>query len=806
MSVNTVKLGLMPPLTGLVGIYGTEIARAGQIACQEVNESGGVLGKPLEIVIEDDGSLPESAVAAATKLVEEHQCVAIIGNLLSNSRISVAYRVAEPSKIPYLNFSFYEGSILSRYFFHFAALPNQQIEHMIPYMREKYGPRMFFAGNNYEWPRGSIDAGKRALLQVGGKILGEEYTPIGVSIADIDHLLDQVEAASPDVFVPYFAGADQVNLITRFTERGMKSHIAVVMGHYDEMMASKLAPEVREGFYSSNTYFMTVDTPENRNYLARLENWSGVTGIWPKGNGILTNFGEGTYVCVKAFAKAANLAGNLEAEALVDALNTLTISGLQGELRMDPVTHHARVNTYLSRCNAEGRFDIVEHFGAIDPVLPERYNHQRISHQATLEDDIRLQSRMLEQMSEAVMLINSHDETILYVNHGANRLFGYDNNELLGSRLSRLDAPPKDMPEISEVLAHKGKWQGETRMQRKDGVYVWGYASLSTFTHPVHGEVWLASYSDITLRKQADEKLDHYHKHLEELVAERTSALQAANEHLQTSLQQLHETQDQLVQSEKMASLGGLVAGVAHEINTPVGVGVTAISHLQMKLDEYGTRYESGELTRSDFEGLLDLANEVGSIIHSNLDRAAGLIRSFKQVAVDQTSNEVRNFELKEYLNEILQSLNPNLKSAAHTVSVNCADGIVLCNHPGALSQVMTNLIMNSIIHGFDGRTNGNIIINVNQTNDNKVTIDYIDNGKGISQENIQKIFEPFFTTRRGQGGSGLGMHIVYNLVNQTLGGKIHCSSREGEGIAFQIILPGVIKQGKTASDLRHTG
>ena len=154
-----IKLGLMPPLTGLVRIYGPEISRAGQIACQEVNENGGVLGRPLELFIEDDGSLPESAVAAAEKLVIRDQCTAIIGNLLSNSRIAVAYRVVEPRKIPYLNFSFYEGSIASRYFFHFAALPNQQIERMIPYMREKYGPRMFFAGNNYEWPRGSINAG-----------------------------------------------------------------------------------------------------------------------------------------------------------------------------------------------------------------------------------------------------------------------------------------------------------------------------------------------------------------------------------------------------------------------------------------------------------------------------------------------------------------------------------------------------------------------------------------------------------------------------------------------------------------------
>ncbi|MDH5656944.1 MAG: substrate-binding protein, partial [Spirochaetia bacterium] len=351
MTQDPVNIGLMPPLTGLVGIYGTEIARAGQIACAEINEAGGVLGRTLQLIIEDDGSLPESSVEAATKLVDDHKCSAIIGNLLSNSRIAVAYRVAEPKKVPYLNFSFYEGSILSRYFFHFAALPNQQIDRMIPIMADKFGKSMFFAGNNYEWPRGSIDAAKKTLLRLGGRILGEEYTSIGVPIDQIDLLLDRVEEQKPDVFVPYFAGADQVNLLIRFTERGLKKNMAVVMGHYDEMMASKLSPEVREGFYSSNTYFMSLKTPGNLGYLKRLSSWPGVSGVWPKGNGILTNFGEGAYICVKAFAGAANTAGSIDPEALVDALNTIQISGPQGEVRMDPVSHHARVNTYLSCCN-----------------------------------------------------------------------------------------------------------------------------------------------------------------------------------------------------------------------------------------------------------------------------------------------------------------------------------------------------------------------------------------------------------------------------------------------------------------------
>ncbi|NQU56556.1 MAG: ABC transporter substrate-binding protein, partial [Rhodospirillales bacterium] len=512
MPGTPIKLGLMPPLTGLVGMYGPEIARAGLIACQEVNENGGVLGRPLELVVEDDGSLPESAVAAAENLVIRDRCSAIIGNLLSNSRIAVAYRVAEPRKIPYLNFSFYEGSIVSRYFFHFAALPNQQIERMIPYMREKFGPRMFFAGNNYEWPRGSIHASKIALEGAGGVVVGEEYCPIGVNAADIESLLDQVAETAPDVFVPYFAGTDQLALLTRFTERGLKKRMGVVMGHYDEMMASNLSPEVREGFYSSNTYFMTVDTPGNRDFLARLSNFPEVTGVWPQGNGILTNFGEGTYICVKAFAEAANRAGSLESEALVDVLETIDIQSPQGTVQMSPQNHHAKVNTYLSRCGADGVFSIIEEFGAIDPILPDRYRHQAVKQSATLEEDLRLQARILELMSEAVFLVGVEDRSVVYANPGAERMFGYDAGELLGLPITQFCQAPEGgsktfFEDVFSVLVHKGEWQGEIRRNAKDGSD--GICSLSVFafTHPIHGEVWLFVATDITERKEVEERM-----------------------------------------------------------------------------------------------------------------------------------------------------------------------------------------------------------------------------------------------------------------------------------------------------------
>ena len=538
MNGDTIKLGLMPPLTGLVGIYGSEISRAGQIACQEINANGGVLGRQLELVIEDDASLPESAVTAATKLTDQHKCTAIIGNLLSNSRIAVAYSVAEPRKVPYLNFSFYEGSIRSRYFFHFAALPNQQIDRMIPYMREKYGPRVFFAGNNYEWPRGSIDAAKRSLKSVGGEVVGELYCPIGVDDKVIEDLLDQLTTKSPDVFVPYFAGEDQVKLLTRFTERGLKERMAVVMGHYDEMMASTLSPEVREGFYSSNSYFMSVDTDENRHYLEQLRKQSGVSGIWPQGNGILTNFGEGTYVCVKAFAEAANIAGTLDSEALVDALKRVSVSTPQGTVQMDPGHQHARVNTYLSRCGVDGAFEIIEKFGALDPVLPERYEHQLLSDSINLEEDYRLQARVLEQMSEAVFLVSSSDNRIVYSNAGALRMFGFSKQEMQFQSIERLYRQQTDGPnhyqQTVQVLQQKGEWRGEVKLCKKEGESVWCSITITSFTHhdPTLGEVWLWVLNDVSGRKRIEDELALYHSQLEALVEQRADQLQESEARL----------------------------------------------------------------------------------------------------------------------------------------------------------------------------------------------------------------------------------------------------------------------------------
>lgn len=300
----------------------------------------------------------------------------------------------------------------------------------------------------------------------------------------------------------------------------------------------------------------------------------------------------------------------------------------------------------------------------------------------------------------------------------------------------------------------------------------------------------LASFSrDITAQRESEETIRRMNESLELRVRERTRQLEEANQELKHALDQLTTAHKQLVESEKMASLGGLVAGVAHEINTPVGIGVTAASHLEDKTKNILVEYKAGGLKRASLEQYLNVCDESTRMILSNLKRAAELIRSFKQVAVDRSTEDRRVFHLRAYLDEILMSLRPHLKKTEHTVSVICDPKLIMDSYPGALSQIITNLVMNSLVHAFEPGEAGRITISAAQDRD-QVQINYADNGKGIPNENLDKIFEPFYTTRRGRGGTGLGLHILYNLVTQKLGGTVRCESTPGQGTSFTLLLP----------------
>lgn len=256
-----------------------------------------------------------------------------------------------------------------------------------------------------------------------------------------------------------------------------------------------------------------------------------------------------------------------------------------------------------------------------------------------------------------------------------------------------------------------------------------------------------------------------------------------------TDVTELVRARNDLIRQEKMAALGGLVAGVAHEINTPVGIGITAVSFLQERAREFSAHYAAGKMKRSDLENFLSVLDETLASLDTNLHRAAGLVRSFKQVAVDQSSDARRPFNVKEYIGEILDSLRPRLKRTPHIITVDCPDDIEIESFPGAWSQILTNLVINSLQHAFSADGPGHIDIGV-RLDPGTITLTYRDDGRGMPADQAARIFDPFFTTRRSEGGSGLGMHIVYNLVTQQLGGRIGCTTAPGKGISFTIILP----------------
>lgn len=277
---------------------------------------------------------------------------------------------------------------------------------------------------------------------------------------------------------------------------------------------------------------------------------------------------------------------------------------------------------------------------------------------------------------------------------------------------------------------------------------------------------------------------------LEEKVQQRTNALKEANSELIQTLEKLHQFQRQMVQNEKMASLGDMVAGVAHEVNTPIGLGVTASTMMLDRLSDMRKAFEDKSLKASSLSKFIAEGEENLNIIYRNLNRAAELISSFKQVAVDQSSENNRVFSFSKLMEEILMSMRPKLKKVNHQINVHCADDLVVESKAGPINQIMINLIMNSIIHGFEDMDKGQIDITIETIDDIKVSIEFKDNGKGIPEYLRKRIFDPFVTTKRGQGGSGLGMHLVYNLVTQALNGSISIVSEEGQGVQFRILFP----------------
>ncbi len=337
-------------------------------------------------------------------------------------------------------------------------------------------------------------------------------------------------------------------------------------------------------------------------------------------------------------------------------------------------------------------------------------------------------------------------------------------------------------------LAHfRGKtefYDVSYRVRRVDGGWCWLQTRGRAVEWDEIGRVTVISGTnyDISELKTAEIALKKLAEELEQRVIERTADLTFA-------VEQLRSAQRQLVDSEKMAALGNLVAGVAHEINTPLGISVTAASHLGEISQRLTRQLESGQLKKSDLSDFADQSQTAVELVMINLRRASELVKSFKQVAVDQSSEQRRMIELKPYLLDILNSLRPTTKRFRHVIEIDIQEGIHWDSYPGALYQTISNLVLNALNHAFSEQDRGVIIIQASAGID-AISLSVSDNGCGMDSDTANHIFEPFFTTKRGQGGSGLGLHIVFNLVTSVLGGSISVQTAPGQGARFLIHVP----------------
>lgn len=379
------------------------------------------------------------------------------------------------------------------------------------------------------------------------------------------------------------------------------------------------------------------------------------------------------------------------------------------------------------------------------------------------------QRELLEAIPTPLAVTRLSDRTMLHVNQPASALLGLDADE--DTVLDHL--MPVDRERLFEQLGlHGAVNEFEAELVGPGGAHLWALMSARLLIY--QGErCLLMTIIPISERKRMEQEL------------------RGAKDKAEGAFADLKHAQQNLIQAEKLASLGGLVAGIAHEINTPVGIGLTGASTLASESSKLRTLYEKQEMTEDDFLDYIATAVETSALLMSNMNRAAELIQSFKQVAVDQTSAERRRFDLKSYIEEILNSLTPTIKKRRHAVEVDCPDGIAMDSYPGVLSQVLTNLVMNALIHAYEDHEAGTLTIKVKDRGDS-VQLAFKDDGKGIPANHLSRIFDPFFTTRRSRGGSGLGLHIVYNVVTSSLNGQVDVTSEVGLGTTFTLTFPKV--------------
>ncbi|WP_417788790.1 ATP-binding protein [Terasakiella pusilla] len=453
-------------------------------------------------------------------------------------------------------------------------------------------------------------------------------------------------------------------------------------------------------------------------------------------------------------------------------------------------------------------------------VLELQNREESLKKEKQIKEDLLVQAQNSLHASEAAMMKNKaqwnmvsqivnsspiatyvmdKNHVVTHWNTAAERLTGASVMKMIGQTSVWKAFYKSERPVLADLIIDKAydqieHYYGASRLKGSADRNVWeaeshfdslpsGPKTMKFYAAAIQngdGEVIgaIQSIQDVTEERELQSKL-------EERVDERTHKLNMANKKLEDTIDLLKLTQDELIEAEKMSSLASLVGGVAHEVNTPLGVCITASTHQAECRQHLSQKITEQKLKKSDLDVFLDQCSKTEEILDLNLKRAAGLIRSFKQVAVDQNSEEEREIDLQTYIGEILTSLHPNIKKTQVEVVSNIPANIHFKTYPGSLAQIITNLVMNSLIHAFPDQT-GQITIEAD-FDGAVVYLLFSDNGVGMSGQTVRKIFEPFYTTKRNSGGSGLGMHIVYNLVTHKLKGSIKCISQPQKGSQFVI-------------------
>lgn len=416
----------------------------------------------------------------------------------------------------------------------------------------------------------------------------------------------------------------------------------------------------------------------------------------------------------------------------------------------------------------------------------------RAAEQAAKQDFFR---GLLESAPDAVV-VSDRAGLIVLVNEQTLTLFGYERAQLLGKPIDML-VPQRSRSAHAE---HRSKFLQHATLRtmgapggvfgcRHDGSEFPAEIRLSP-VQTEQGSVVSATIRDISARLQAEQELQQHRDRLEELVTARTSELARSIETLQSA-------QDELVRAERLASLGALVAGISHDLNTPLGNAALTATTLRDHVSGFRKQVAAGTVKKSEFEEFLSNNAEMADLLVRSVQRATDLIASFKQVAVDQTSERRRAFDLKTSVEDVLATLKPGLKGKPWQIAVEIEDNLRCDSYPGPLGQVVSNLVLNAALHAFEGRSQGNIYITARTLDANHAELIIADDGNGMEPHTLQHAFEAFFTTKLGRGGSGLGLSICKGIATGALGGTLTVESTLGQGTRFTLVFP------RTAPDTR---